>query len=318
MVDITFRPYRDGDEGPINDGFNEVFGLNRSLEEWRWKFPERPEGRWIMLAVGADGRVLAHYAAVAMQVQFGRESVRAGQIVDAYSRKEVRGTRVFSACYERFIEAFGAAASLPLMFGFPGRQHYEMGLKVLKYVLIGSVPYWLRDSGRRASRAGWRFKIREGFDAVAVDDLWRRAAARYDVAAVRDAAWLARRYGGRPSVEYAHLSAWRNGRAHAWGVVCALGGTLRWVELVWDGETDLALVAIDRAVVGLARRLQCTSLELWLGGDPGAERALGSLGWARHPCPQDMLLVARTFEQRVDLDRMQRGFYLTMGDSDLV
>ena len=318
MGEVVYRPYRTGDEIAVNAGFNEVFGLSRSLDEWRWKFPERPEGRWIMLAVDPDGRVLAHYAAVAMQFQFGREQVRAGQIVDAYSRTEVRGTRVFSSCYERFIEAFGTPVGLPLMFGFPGRKHYEMGLKALKYVPIGSVPYWLRESRWRPSFAGRRFEIRHGFDALAVDDLWRRAAERYDVAAVRDSSWFARRYGGRPAVEYAHLSAWRNGRAQAWAVARADAGTLRWAELVWDGESAGALVAIDRALVRLARRLTCTNLELWFGGDPAAERTLGRLGWARRPCPQDMLLVARTFDTRVDLNRMQRSLYLTMGDADLI
>jgi len=318
MGEVLYRTYRTGDEVQINAGFNEVFGLSRSLEEWHWKFPEHPEGRWIMLAVDADGRVLAHYAAVAMQVRFGREQVRAGQIVDAYSRMEVRGTRVFSTCYERFIESFGKPDGLPLMFGFPGRQHYEMGLKALKYVPIGSVPYWVRESRWRPSLVAWRFEIRQGFDVRAVDDLWRRTRERYDVAAVRDSSWFARRYDGRPGVEYTHLSAWRNGRAHAWAVTRAHEGTLRWAELVWDGEATGALVAIDRALGRLARHLSCTNLELWFGGDPAAERTLEQLSWARRPCPQDMLLVARRFDSRVDLDRMQRSFYLTMGDSDLV
>lgn len=318
MGEVVYRPYRSGDEVEINTGFNQVFGLSRPLDEWRWKFPESPEGRWIMLAVDPRGRVLAHYAAVAMQFRFGREQVRAGQIVDAYSRTEVRGTRVFSSCYERFIEAFGTPAGLPLMFGFPGRKHYEMGLKALKYVPIGSVPYWVREFRWRPSFAGRRFEIRHGFDALAVDDLWLRASQRYDVAAVRDSSWFVRRYAGRPAMEYTHLSAWRNGRAQAWAVVRADAGTLRWAELVWDGERAGALVAIDRALVRLARRHSCTNLELWFGGDPAAERTLGRVGWARHPCPQDVLLVARTFDTRVNLDRMQRGLYLTMGDADLV
>jgi hypothetical protein len=99
--------------------------------------------------------------------------------------------------------------------------------------------------------------------------------------------------------------------------VARVDAGLRWVELVWDKGSG-ALVAIDRALVRLARRLSCTGLELWFGGDSAAERILGRLGWAHRPCPQDVLLVARTFDARVDLNHMQRGLYLTMGDSDLV
>ena len=272
-----------------------------------------------MLAVDLGGRVLAHYAAVAMQFRFGREQVRAGQIVDAYSRTEVRGTRVFSSCYERFIEAFGTPAGLPLMFGFPGRKHYEMGLKALKYVPIGSVPYWVRESRWRAVVRGQAFR----------DQARLRCACRgRPVAACVPALRCGRRArlelvcaplrtGGRRWSTHTSRRGETAGRRP--GRSCApTRGTLRWAELVWDGESAGALVAIDRALVRLARRHSCTNLELWFGGDPAAERTLGRVGWARHPCPQDVLLVARTFDTRVDLDRMQRGLYLTMGDADLV
>ena len=95
-------------------------------------------------------------------------------------------------------------------------------------------------------------------------------------------------------------------------------GALRWAELVWDGEDVGALVALDRSLDRLARRLSCTGLELWLGGDSVAEQTLERGGWMRRECPQDMLIVARSFDERVDLRRMQRNLYVTMGDSDLV
>ncbi|OYW07178.1 MAG: hypothetical protein B7X11_00350 [Acidobacteria bacterium 37-65-4] len=301
MAKVTFRPYRPGDEVAINEGFNAVFGLQRSLDEWRWKFPEQPEGRFIMLAVDPSGRVLAHYGAVVGRVQFGDRTVRAGQIVDAYSREEVRGTRVFSTCYEHFISAFGNPEGLPLMFGFPGRRHYDMGLKALKYIPICSVPYWSRRVRRRIILPAWRFEVRHGFDGDEVNDLWRRAAFRYDVTVVRDVGWLARRYRERPGVEYQHLSVGQRGHTRAWAVARAQDGVLR-------------LAALDR----LASRLRCARLELWLGNDTSAERTLYDRGWRRQPCPLDMLMVARSFSPLVDLDRMQRGCYVTMGDSDLV
>lgn len=315
---VEYRAYRPGDERAINDGFNEVFGQARSLEEWRWKFPERPEGRWIMLALDPGGRVLAHYGAVAVQVRFGGAQLRGAQVVDAYSRSEVRGTRVFSTCYQRFVGSFGAPGGLSFIFGFPGRRHYEMGFKVLNYVPITSVPYWVRPVRRRRSLSAWRYGVGEGFEAAAADDLWRRAGERYDVAAVRDAGWLQRRYLGRPGVEYVHLAATRRGRTHARAVARAQDGILRWAELVWDGEDERALDALDVALDRVARRLSCASLELWLGGDPAAERALERFGWERRPCPLDMLLVTVPFEERADMERMRRSFYLTMGDSDLV
>jgi hypothetical protein len=151
-----------------------------------------------------------------------------------------------------------------------------------------------------------------------VNDLWRRVAVRYDVTIVRDAEWLARRYDGRPGVNYRHLSVWRRGQVRAWAVARAQEGVLRVAELIWDGEDGGVLAVLNQALDRMASRLLCARLELWLGNDPSAEHALLECGWDRQPCPLDMLMVARSFDPLVDLDRMQQSCYVTMGDSDLV
>ena len=103
-----------------------------------------------------------------------------------------------------------------------------------------------------------------------------------------------------------------NGR-HPW-----MGQPLRVAELIWDGEDGGVLAVLNQALDRMASRLLCARLELWLGNDPSAEHALLECGWDRQPCPLDMLMVARSFDPLVDLDRMQQSCYVTMGDSDLV
>ena len=56
--EVVYRPFRVGDEEAVNRGFNEVFRLERSMDEWSWKFPAEPDGRLIMLAE-RDGELLA-------------------------------------------------------------------------------------------------------------------------------------------------------------------------------------------------------------------------------------------------------------------
>ena len=58
MGEVTCRPYRAGDEVAINDGFNRVFGLQRSLAEWWWKFAPDTTAPWIMLAFDEEGRIV--------------------------------------------------------------------------------------------------------------------------------------------------------------------------------------------------------------------------------------------------------------------
>ncbi|MCH7519247.1 MAG: hypothetical protein IH964_09490, partial [Candidatus Dadabacteria bacterium] len=45
------RPYKKGDESSVNKGFNEVFQLKRSIEEWHWKYNPEHNGSSIMVAV---------------------------------------------------------------------------------------------------------------------------------------------------------------------------------------------------------------------------------------------------------------------------
>jgi hypothetical protein len=317
VSEVEYRRFRPGDEIAINEGFNRVFGTARTLEEWQWRFPPEGEGRWIYVAVGGDGRMLAHYGAQAVAVTIDGLRLRAGQIVDAYSVPEVRGTRVFSTCYERFIDAFGNPHDLPLMYGFPGRRHYEMGLKSLKYIPLGEVPYW-RKAPRRSVLPPVRFRIRAEFDRASVEALWLRARQRTPVAFVRSPERLAHRYTGRPGVEYFHLSCWRNGEAAAWGVARAADGCLRVADLLWDGRDPRAVHVLDRGFDSLARRLGCGHLEMWLRGDRELEGVLTDAGWVRQPNPLDLLLVGRAFHPELDLDVLASRLYLTMGDSDLV
>lgn len=323
MDDITLRPYAEGDEAAINDGFNRTFGLTRTLDEWRWKFPASPEGRWIMLAVDGGGRVLAHYGAVVAPMRLGPVTVRGAQIVDAYAarlgrRRDALGHKVFTNCYEEFIRRFGAREGLPFMFGFPGGRHFEMGIKVLHYEVVGPVEFWARGVGRRTPLWLTGHRVRRGFDREAVDGLWRRCAHRYPYATVRDGSWLERRFTSRPGVAYEHLSARRAGIVRAWAVVCRAGDVLQWADLLWDGEDSRALAALVRAVDARARTARCRAIHLWLGGDVAAGATLSCLGFESMRQPDGLHTLARVFHPEIDLDLVRRRLYLTLGDSDLI
>jgi hypothetical protein len=160
--------------------------------------------------------------------------------------------------------------------------------------------------------------VTSGFDPKASDALWSRAAERYPFAAVREAAWLQRRYAGRPRVEYVHLYVRRRAVARAWGVARFQGDALHLADLVWDGSDPRDLQAVDRAFVTHARRGGVTRLEMWLDGDPAAAEVLASRGWVRQPDPPDFGMVGRAFHPAIDLAEVARHIYLTMGDSDLV
>ena len=323
MADFTVRVYTAGDEVAINAGFNRVFGLHRAPTEWRWKYQEEPEGRWIMITVDEAERVIGHCGAVPMRMQVGQLRVRAGQLVDNFTRPEARhglgAARVYLRTVESFFASFGGPSGLALLFGFPGERHLRLGPARLGYDRMPPQPvgYWVRSAHRRKELQTGH-EIRQGFDPDAIDELWRRSAPRYEVAVVRDSAWLKRRFTGRPGVEYVHLSAWRQGRVHAWAVVRVQPPVTRWAELVWDGEDPAALAALDRAITSGSLAVKLERVDMWLMGDDLAAEALRRLGWEQRKHPDRLSLVARSFHPDIDVTTFPGRFYVTMGDSDLV
>ena len=317
---LELRPFRAGDEGAVNAGFNQAFGLARPLDEWLWKYAAEPEGRWIVLAVDPAGEVLAQYAAVPVRFQVDGRVVRAGQVVDSFCRRRSGLARqgLFARTVERFFADFGAPDRLALLYGFPGTRHLQLGLAQMGYGRPVPVAYWTRPAAPPAPARGL-LRVRTGFDPGAVDRLWRRAAPRYPAAAVRDAAWLGRRFAGRPGVSYLHLGVfpWLGRTPAAWAVLRAREGSLSWAELIWDGRDPRALAALDGAVAEAAREAGVARLETWLAGDAAAAAVLAGRGWQRREQPDGLHLTLRSFDPRLDAAAVAGRFYLTMGDADL-
>lgn len=326
MAEVTFRTYREGDETAINAAFNAVFGLERGIDEWRWKFAAGGEEPCIMLALDASGTVLAQYGALPVRLWAHGTEVWAGQIVDILARPEARrglaAARVFATTVRGFVSCFCRADRLAVAYGFPGARH--MRLVRLGTARLGDdemppqpVPFWTRRLGVRDPRWSWH-KVVQGLDATAADDLWRRARSRYQVGVVRDGRWSCRRFAGRPGVQYVHLTARRGERVHASAVMRLAPPRALLVDLVWDGESPRSLLALDRAVCEIAGRSGSERLEMWLGGDTAAGEVLSQCGWSPVNHPEGLAMAAYSFHPKVRATEFPGRFYLTMADADLV
>lgn len=318
---LRIRRFGEGDEEAVNSAFNAAFGLSRSIEEWRWKYTGSPLGRWIVVGENPDGAVVTHFGALPIWLQDCGRSVLAGQNVDVFALGSARTGLGASHAYLRtaraFFEAFEAPDRLRVLFGFPGPRNDPLVVRHLGYRPVRAVEVWTK-----VRAAGWRWHsghdvVDEGLPACA-DDLWERAAHRYPVSAVRDAAWYRRRFCDRPGVEYRFVSAWRRGAPHA-AVVVRVGPDVLWVcDLVWDGEDLRALGAIDAALGAFARRRSCPRLETWLAGDAPTAAVLSELGWVARAHEAGLRMVARSIDPDLTIERLAAAFYCTMADADLV
>ncbi len=327
LAEVVFRPFEPGDERAVNDTFNEVFSLSRSLAEWNWKFPPRPEGRPIMLAFAGE-ELLAQYAAVPATFQVDDAEWAAAQIVDVFAAR--RGGRpftrrsVWSRTAERFFAELGESGRYPLLYGFPGRRALRLGALQLGYDAMPpqEIVYLRRSGGarmHRLRRLAYRAEAARDWEPR-LDDLWRRVRGDYPVAVVRDAERALYRLAGHPAVRYHRFLVFPrlSTRPVGFAAFRTDGGVCRWVELVWDHGHPGALALVSVVARRLAVRLGADTEELWLNGDPAGEEILVGLGFERRPEPSGLVLVARSFSDVLDVRRLDGRIYLTMADADLV
>ena len=320
MSQFLIRPYKNGDEGSINRGFNQTFGLNRSLEEWYWKFKPDQLGSHITVAVNENDEVIAHFAAVRVPLQMNGREWKVGHAVDLYClrRPEAVQQRLFIKTAREFFRLFGSSQRMPLLYGFPGKISLRLGQLKLDYAHPALVHLWSRPITFPRPKIGLKqYQIQTQFCAQASERLWHRARSRYAAAVVRNGAWITRRYLSRPNNPYSYISVYKDKEIHAWGVLLPDNITSQWVDLVWDGEDPEALISLNDAIARTAYHNGARRLEMWLSGDAKAEAILQTKGWIKNEHPQSLHLSARRFDPTIDERNCLQRFYLTMGTSDL-
>ncbi len=325
--DLVIRPFRPGDERAVNRGFNEVFGGDRPLEEWSWKFPVEPDGRFIMLAE-LDGQVVAQYAGLPVRFQIDDAQWTATQIVDVFATRAARGPLgrhgIWVRTVDEYFDVFGRSGRAPLLFGFPGRRHRRLGILQLGYDSMDPQPINCLVRRSPVPAAGVRrllYRAELGRDwEPRLDSLWQQVRHQYPVAAVRDAGHAQRRFSGHPAVRYHRFLVFPrlSSEPVAFAVFRADSGRLRWADLLWDHRHPGALDLLVHLSGQLAAQTGCGVEELWLNGDGVAQARLERRGFESTPEPDDLVMVARAFDPAVDLVAMAEGVYFTMGDSDLV
>ncbi len=326
-AEIQIRAFKPGDEQAINRAFNQVFRQTRQLAEWAWKFPDEPEGRYIMVAE-REGEILTQYAGTVVRFQIDGRRWTTLHIVDAFATHEARRSLnrkgLWIRTVEKFYDAFGRSGRAPLQFGLPGRRHRRLGILQLGYDAMEPQPvkYLVRRPG--AGRSGRRrhlYRAELGRDwEPRLDRLWERVSSQYPVAVVRDANHGLRRFAGHPRWRYHRFLVFP--RLSSEPVALAFFRSdeqrLRWADFLWDHDHPGALELAAHLSGELAARTGCLVEEMWLNGDAAGQARLERLGFEKEPEPQGLEMCAKAFDDEADLTAMGERMYITMGDSDLV
>ncbi len=333
LPELDLRGYREGDEVEILATFNRVFaGVDpsfepRDLASWRWRYLQNPGGWRMVLAVAEDGRVAGQYAGIGQRVWTPdgprRFSQSVDSMVDPLQREGLSKQGLFVRIGRRFAEQYGGEGPGldSVMWGLPVRSAWRIGHRFLGYQLVRRVLALEADPtaiepGRTAGvEVSETRSVPEG-----IDELFERAVAGHEAAVVRDRSQLGWRFLECPEHRYEIAVARSPGRlrglaVHRPGAFDGLEGGLvcDWLVGPDDGPARAALLGWlgERARARSAPRLQALLPDTapdWLAFQRAGFRVR----------PTRYLLAARSYARGLPIERLRRGWYYTLGDTDLV
>jgi len=331
----TVRPYRSGDEAQILALFKKVFGVERSLQHWHWKFRDNPGGgKLIYVAVTASGRVVGQYAGLPVMMNWDGRTLHLVQIIDVMVDPEFRAglkkpglfVKLADCCIREYGGAggFGFPPPLPLRVGrLVGYSELHAVQQLAKGLQDARSPAWSR------SISSWQWVVEEvpAFDARA-DRLWTRCQSELPVSAVRDARYLNWRYARHPEVCY-RLLVVRRRLSDEWAglAVLRLGGGKATAHL-GQGETAACLidwlVPLDARVPAELLLARCEAMgwgagmrDIYVWFRPGSAQWGLFIERGFRPEPTPMHFVALRRIDTISLEWARDRWYYTMGDSDL-
>jgi hypothetical protein len=321
------RLYRPGDEVAINDAFNRVFGKQRSVEEWAWKYRADKPPCPIVAAWDGD-RLAAHNGGIAAQYQVDGRRIVALQGADTFSlaaaEREPGWRDAWQNVMDHFAEVAAADFGASLLFGYTGGRAISHMVARARWDSVSPrrIPLLIRRRRPPTRSMASRFFRAHLIDdhEPALDLLWKRVQDRYPVSVIRDADHARRRLAGHPVVQYHRwliTPRWSSTPA-AFVAFRTDGGACRWVELVWDGRPG-ALELVDHLSRRLTEQTGSEREELWLDGDPEAVEWLELFGFEGGPDPSGVVRVIRFIDSGLNADAFAPGrVYTTMADADLV
>jgi len=324
---VSIGPYRPGDERAILACFKKVFGVERNLAHWNWKFRENPAGTHIYLARLPSGQVLSQFCGLPARVQIGRREVIFGQIIDSMTdpefRRGLKKPGLFASTCYAFVDFYGRPEREVIMYGLPNPPAYRIGSRLLGYSHLHDVVNQVRkrDELRDCPAEAGRFRVEE-VDRFGpeLDLLWGRVRHRYEVCLVRDSRYLNWRYAAAPDVKYLRLALKERDTGTLRGVAVVRGDFIGkphailcdWLVEAPEGEGTHFLA---RFVESRAKAAGVETLEVMLPENCPEAAFFGSIGY--RPVPTQFILVARTYSPDVPLELLRDRWYYTAGDHDI-
>jgi len=318
---FEIRPYLPEDERQVLSLWKTAFHKEMPEPLWHWKYTRNPFGCRILLCVNEAGEPVVLYGGIPYVTHCKGRTVEMTQLMDIMSHPEYRKTGLFIQTGNAFFDTFTGQGKSVLLYGFPGKYHFDIGQKYLSYIKIpADVAYLKGDTAHLASsavRSPGRLEAVHQIDNT-FDRLWENCKGDYPLSIIRNAAFLQWRFGDHPFHRYEIWAYQTTGKEpQGYAVLAVTGSKAALVDMLapvagMDESGFWGLLGKMLAGRGI------TVLETWLPGEHAMVRSALASGFVSGPEPIGIIPTIRIFDPDLSFEWACDRLYYTMADGDLM
>ena len=284
MSETDVRAYRPGDEHGILAMYRSVFGLDHSVETWRWLYERFPHGPAIIVVAENNGELVGHYAVQPRPFSFGGEDTLAGLVLGTMIEQKARNVTLLIEM-AKLAYKLCADRGLRFLYAFPREEVMRVRQMLLSWQTLAMIVEWEGPLPQLPASPTPRAVPRRY-------SLIEKPSERLDrpqmidpsmIYSLRDAAWLKWRIFDNPLVQYdVHAIGDANQPvAYAVTKLCYREDVLYGHIVDWHGEINDPSVRED-LLAGIWRRFAERNVErfsCWANRQNSLGKALQKAGY---------------------------------------
>lgn len=334
--DWRLAPYCPGDEVEILKLFKQVFGVERTRERWNWEYAENRAGQYhIMLAKNPEGEVIGHVSGIPVFAKYNDRQYIFEQLVDFMVRSDHRGRQkgdyLFIQLAYKYMDEFAREDAESVLYGIPNEVAFRSS------TLSGNFPYQPLDpiiyftKSIRERKAFSPADINVTFQPIdefgyEAQEIWSQHKDNYPITIIKDQNYLNWRYCKCPDIQYFKLLIHLDNRPIGYLVMKdsfdgekhnfpneKLGVVVDWIvsrkyEILYEQimaccERWASDKHIDRILILFPKH----SREYQFLRKMGYEEFVSRYKFG-----------AKSFNEKINLKKLNKNWFYTLGDFDIV
>lgn len=323
---FVIRVYGASDEKGVLDLWRAAFGKEMGPGIWRWKYLNNPYGFQIMLCVNQDEIPVAMYAGIPFIANWQGKQIRITHLMDNMSHPGYRGvvggrSGLFIRTANAFFDFYGGPNASAYMYGFPGKRHFLLGKRILRYNFVSEGVAFLTaqtsELKKKIRLFSGKIDLISGFDALG-DNNFEGYSQYYPFAVLRNVSFLGWRFLQHPYNKYEiwGYRSYTEKTLMAYAVFSVQGETAYLVDILAPRSNKI----IRNFLAKIGSEMACTGIEkigTWLPANHFLTKAVILNGFRPASEPLGIIPTGRTFLPDLSFKWSSDHIFYTMADGDL-